>query len=57
MLERILYVRTDAARSLAISVRKLDSLISTKKIKAVKVGRRTLIASAELKRFAKRGAV
>jgi excisionase family DNA binding protein len=51
----LLYGRADAARCLAISVRKLDLLISTKKIKAVKVGRRTLIASAELKRFAQRG--
>ena len=59
MLDRVLtaflFARVDAARQLAISLRSLDKLISCKKIKIVKIGRRTMISPAELKKFAKRG--
>lgn len=52
---RILHPRQDAARLLAISIRKLDHLIKTKQINFIKIGKRTLIAQAELEKFALRG--
>jgi excisionase family DNA binding protein len=54
MSERILHPRPDAANQLAISLRKLDQLIAEKSIKAVKIGRRTLVPHRELLEFAKR---
>jgi excisionase family DNA binding protein len=55
MLHRILLPRADAAFRLAISLRMLDELIAAKAIKAVKIGRRTLIPAVELEKFARRG--
>lgn len=55
MSDRMLCARADAAYRLAISLRKLDTLISAKKIRVVKIGRRTLIPVTELNRFASRG--
>jgi excisionase family DNA binding protein len=55
MSDRILHTRADSARSLSISVRKLDELIAEKRIRIVKIGRRTLVTTAELLKFANRG--
>jgi excisionase family DNA binding protein len=52
---QFLYARADAARLLAISLRKLDYLIQQNALKAIKVGKRTLIPHGELKKFARRG--
>lgn len=54
-MESLLLSRPDAARSLAISVRKLDNLIQNKQLDVIKVGKRTLIARAELEKFARTG--
>jgi excisionase family DNA binding protein len=54
-MERILHSRQDAARLLAISLRKVDDLIQSKQLRVVKIGRRSLVARAELERFALRG--
>jgi len=48
----LLYPRREAARSLGISSRTLDYLISNKKIATRRIGSRVLIPFAELKRFA-----
>jgi excisionase family DNA binding protein len=56
MSDHLLHSRATAAHCLGISIRKIDSLIAAKKIRVVKIGRRTMISDAELKRFAKRGA-
>lgn len=55
MHQRILHARPEAADLLAISVRKLDQLIKTKLLRGIKIGKRTLIAHAELERFARCG--
>jgi len=52
--QRILLPRRDAADSLSISLRKLDSLVREKLIGTVRIGRRRLIAHAELVKFAER---
>jgi excisionase family DNA binding protein len=54
-MERILHSRQDAARLLAISLRKVDDLIQSKQLRVVKIGKRTLIARAELEKFARCG--
>jgi excisionase family DNA binding protein len=53
-MEPLLHARLEAAQILCISVRKLDLLIKQRALKAVKIGRRTLISHSELKQFAKR---
>jgi excisionase family DNA binding protein len=55
MYDQLLHPRADSARRLSISLRKLDELISEKKIRIVKIGRRTLVPASELVKFAKRG--
>jgi len=52
--QRILLPRRDAADSLSISLRKLDSLIRDRVIATVRIGRRRLIAHSELMKFAER---
>jgi excisionase family DNA binding protein len=52
---QFLYAREDAARLLAISLRKLDYLIQQNALKTVKVGKRTLISHTELENFAGHG--
>jgi excisionase family DNA binding protein len=49
---RLLYPRKEAAYQLGISVRSLDYLVSSKKIRCQKIGRRTLFHHKELERFA-----
>ena len=54
-MQRILYSRADAAFLLGVSLRHIDYLLKSKKIKAVKIGKRTLIARVQLLRLADRG--
>jgi excisionase family DNA binding protein len=54
-MQVLLFSRPDAARLLAISIRKLDQLIQSKQVNVIKVGKRTLIARVELEKFARRG--
>jgi hypothetical protein len=50
--ERLLHPQSDAACKLGISVRALDHLIAGKQIRTQKIGRRVLIHSRELTKFA-----
>jgi hypothetical protein len=50
--ERLLHPRSDAACKLGISVRALDHLIAGKQIRTQKIGKRVLIHSKELTKFA-----
>jgi excisionase family DNA binding protein len=54
-MENILHGRADAARLLAISLRKLDRLVQEKHIRTIKIGKRTLIPHVELEKFARHG--
>ena len=54
---RLLFSRREAARALAISVRKLDYLISERKLKTTRIGRRCLVHRSELERFARTAGV
>lgn len=55
-MERILHPRPDSAHLLGISLRKLDGLLKDGSLRAVKIGKRTLIPHTELLRLAKSGA-
>lgn len=50
-MEPLLIAKREAAKVLGISVRTLETLISLRQIKSVRVGRRRLIPTAELARF------
>lgn len=52
MLTRLLYPRKEAAFQLGISVRSVDYLVAGKKLAFQKIGKRVLIHSKELERFA-----
>jgi excisionase family DNA binding protein len=52
---KILHARMEAAQLLSVSLRKIDELIATKKLRTVRVGRRNLVAHSELTRFAHTG--
>jgi excisionase family DNA binding protein len=54
-MEKILHPRLEVAQLLSVSLRKIDELIATKKLKTVRVGRRNLVTHAELTRFAQQG--
>ncbi len=54
-MERILHPRLDSADLLGISLRKLDGLLKDGSLRAVKIGKRTLIPHSELLRLAKSG--
>jgi excisionase family DNA binding protein len=51
----LLYSRKAAAAMLSLSVRAIDLLVSSRRITAVQIGRRRLIHTAELSRFASIG--
>jgi excisionase family DNA binding protein len=53
-MEPLLSPKREAARALAISVRTLETLIALGELKSIRVGRRRLIPTAELQRFARR---
>jgi excisionase family DNA binding protein len=53
----MLYSRQEAAAALSISVRTLQRLISGGRMRAKRVGRRTLIPHTELEKFLKAGDV
>ncbi len=51
---KFLVSRRDAAQSLSLSLRTLDSLIAGGKLTVRRIGRRVLIEPAELERFSQR---
>ena len=55
-MEKLLHPRQEVAQLLSLSLRKIDELIAKKQLKTVRVGRRNLVAYAELTRFVKQGA-
>jgi len=54
-MEKLLHPRLEAAQLLSVSLRKIDELIATKKLKTIRVGRRNMVAHSELTRFALKG--
>lgn len=52
-MDRLLWSKRESASALGISVRTLESLLSLKELKSVRVGRRRMISRAELERFAR----
>ena len=52
--ERILLDRKSAAAAISLSVRGLDYLIATGKIRVRRLGKRVLVPREELERFARR---
>jgi excisionase family DNA binding protein len=56
MPAQLLNERSDAARSLSISLRKLEMLIAEKKIKVVRIGRRVLVPQRSLEDFVRKNA-
>jgi excisionase family DNA binding protein len=50
--EKMLYSRDEAARTLSISIRKLEQLIRSGQLRVVRIGRRVLIAQEELRQIA-----
>lgn len=54
---RLLFSKREAARALAISLRKVDYLISEGKLKTTRIGRRCLVHRNELERFARTAGV
>jgi excisionase family DNA binding protein len=50
--EPILLSKREAARSLSISIRTLDGLIASNKIRTCRIGRRVLVARKGLEQFA-----
>ena len=53
-MEPLLSPKREAARALGISIRTLENLIALGELKSIRVGRRRLIPTAELVRFARR---
>lgn len=56
MEQNILETRSDAARLMRISLRKLDYLVAEKQLKVVRIGRRTLVPRKSLEEFCKKHA-
>lgn len=54
MQDQILVSRREAARTLSISIRKLDYLIAEKEIHVKRIGRRCLVPRRSLEEFARR---
>jgi excisionase family DNA binding protein len=50
-IERLAYTKAEAAMSLGLSLRTIDSLISAKELTARKIGRRVLIPASALRAF------
>ncbi len=50
-IERLLYTRRDAAKTLSISLRSLDYLIAQKRLATRRIGSKVLIPRTELTRF------
>jgi excisionase family DNA binding protein len=53
---KLLFSKTEGAAALSISRRKIDYLIAEKKLRATRIGRRTLIHRREIERIAREGA-
>ena len=54
MNDQIFVSRREAAKALSISLRTLDNLIAGREIVTRRIGRRRLISTSELRRFANR---
>lgn len=54
--EPLLLTITDAAAALAISKRTAESLIATRKLATVKIGRRRLVKASSVREVARHGA-
>jgi excisionase family DNA binding protein len=52
-IQKLLYDRKSAAIALSISVRTLDYLIARRSFRTTRIGRKILIPSEELRRFAR----
>jgi excisionase family DNA binding protein len=52
---KLLFTRSEAAQMLALSIRTIDTLVVTKQLKAIRIGRAVRIALDELQRFLRRG--
>jgi excisionase family DNA binding protein len=52
MTEKFFYSRKEVASSLAICVRKVDYLISERKLRTRRIGRRVVIPTEDVKRVA-----
>jgi excisionase family DNA binding protein len=50
--EKFFYGRHEAASALAVSLRKIDYLISDQKLRTRRIGRRVVIPSEDVKRLA-----
>jgi excisionase family DNA binding protein len=53
-LQKLLVSKRDAAAVLGVSLRTIDNLLACKELRAIKLGRRTLIPMTELARFVQR---
>lgn len=54
MNHRVLLTKKEAAIALGISVRTLELLIAVQELKSIRIGRRRMVAVAELERFSRR---
>jgi excisionase family DNA binding protein len=53
MSHRVLLTKKEAAIALGISVRTLELLIAVQELKSIRIGRRRMVAVAELERFSR----
>jgi excisionase family DNA binding protein len=54
MPTQLLVSKQDAAAALGVSLRTIENLLAVRELKSVRVGRRRMIPSIELQRFARR---
>lgn len=54
--EQMAFSRREAADTLRVSLRTLDSLLSQKKLRGSRIGRRIVIPRAEIERILRQGA-
>jgi len=52
-VQKLLYDRRSAAAALSISIRTLDYFIAHRELRTIRIGRKVLIPSSELKQFAR----
>ena len=51
--EKFLYSRKESAFALGVSIRSLDTLVATKQLSTRRLGKKVMIPTAELRRFAR----
>jgi excisionase family DNA binding protein len=52
-VERLLLSKKESAHALSLSLRTIDNLLATKQLPCRKIGRRTLIPAAAVRKFAR----